>query len=86
MEPGLILQFGLPPNRIDLLNQIAGVAFGTAWPARLEVSLASDHETTPMYYRGLVQLIENKAAAGRPRDLDDLTYLRNVARSDAAPE
>lgn len=86
MVPGLILQFGLPPNRIDLLNQIAGVSFETAWPTRLEILLVSDHETTPMYYIGLAQLIENKAAAGRPKDLDDLSYLRNVARSDADPE
>ena len=30
-EPGLILQFGVPPNRIDLLNQIDGVEFAQAW-------------------------------------------------------
>ena len=30
MESGTILQFGLPPNRIDLLNHIDGVTFEEA--------------------------------------------------------
>jgi hypothetical protein len=31
LEPGLVVQFGTPPNRIDLLNAIDGVSFGEAW-------------------------------------------------------
>jgi len=27
-KKGIIVQFGLPPNRIDLLNSIDGVGFG----------------------------------------------------------
>lgn len=30
MESGLILRFGHPPNRIDLLNQIAEMSFDAA--------------------------------------------------------
>jgi hypothetical protein len=36
MEPGLVVQFGRPPNRIDLLNRIDGVGFEEAWDTRLE--------------------------------------------------
>jgi len=82
-HPGLILQFGRPPNRIDLLNQIAGMSFEAAWATRLNVLLVSDTETTPLYYIGLEQLIENKQAAGRPKDMEDLSYLRSVPPSDA---
>ena len=76
---GLILQFGRPPNRIDLLNRIDGVAFEEAWSARREVSLASEGDAVPLYYIGLESLIANKQAAGRPKDLEDLAYLRRVA-------
>ena len=30
-QKGMVFQFGVPPNRIDLLNSIDGVAFEPAW-------------------------------------------------------
>ncbi|OQX87321.1 MAG: hypothetical protein B6D55_03710 [Candidatus Omnitrophica bacterium 4484_70.2] len=33
-EQGVIIQFGVSPNRIDLLNYIDGVEFKTAWKNR----------------------------------------------------
>lgn len=81
---GLILQFGRPPYRIDLINQIAGVTFDEAWPAKKAVTLFSQEEDIPLYYLGLEQLIKNKQAAGRPKDLEDLAYLRRAARQDDA--
>lgn len=33
-RPESILQIGLPPNRIDILQSIDGVSFETAWPKR----------------------------------------------------
>ncbi|MEM1056162.1 MAG: hypothetical protein AAGI52_11595 [Bacteroidota bacterium] len=76
-EPGLVLQFGRPPNRIDLLNRVSGVEFEGAWDARL--SLALD-DGTPIYYISLADLMANKRATGRPKDLEDLAYLRRAAR------
>ncbi|MGE3614652.1 MAG: hypothetical protein AB7L66_02180, partial [Gemmatimonadales bacterium] len=35
-QAGLVLQYGVPPNRIDLLNDIDGVSFGEAWAGRVE--------------------------------------------------
>ena len=78
-RPGLILQFGRPPNRIDLLNQIAGISFDAVWSARQEHRLVSDDDATPIYYISLAHLIANKQAAGRPKDLEDLNYLRGAA-------
>ena len=31
LDDGLILQFGVPPNRIDLINKIDAVSFLQAW-------------------------------------------------------
>ena len=72
-EEGLIVQFGQPPNRIDLINSIEGVAFDDAWAGRVEAVL--EGADTPVPYIGLTELAENKRAAGRPKDLDDLEFL-----------
>ena len=82
MEAGLILQFGRPPNRIDLINTISGVTFDKAWPTRTKVTLASEAEDVPLSYISLDKLIANKRAAGRPKDLDDLAYLQRAAEDD----
>ena len=83
MEAGLILQFGRPPNRIDLINTISGVTFDEAWPTRTELTLASGEGDIPMFYIGLEKLIVNKRASGRPKDLEDLAYLQRATEDDA---
>lgn len=75
-EAGMIVQFGRPPNRIDLINQIDGVTFEQAWPGRLEAELTGGKAPTRVTYIGVEALIQNKEASGRPKDLDDLAYLK----------
>jgi hypothetical protein len=72
---GTIIQFGLPPNRIDLMNSIDGVEFAEAWQGRVEAMLVTTDGDVPMSFIGLEALAKNKRATGRPRDLDDLSYL-----------
>lgn len=76
---GTIVQFGVPPNRIDLINEIEGVGFDEAWEDRVEAVMAGEAEETPVPYIGLEPLVKNKRAAGRPKDLDDLAYLTSRA-------
>lgn len=59
------------------------MTFEEAWSGRREVLLTSETDAVPMYYIGLEQLIANKEAAGRPKDRDDLTYLRQIAQQDS---
>lgn len=75
-EPDLVLQFGRPPNRIDLLARISGVAFEQAWPNRRAVPVDFGGEVLALRYIGLQDLLRNKRASGRPKDLDDLRYLQ----------
>src|SRR5438046_6252895 len=35
-KPGLVLQIGVPPRRIDILTAISGVGFEEAWRSRVE--------------------------------------------------
>lgn len=41
MEPGVVVQLGYPPLRIDLLTSVTGVAFEDCWENRVIESLGS---------------------------------------------
>lgn len=69
--PDVVIQFGLPPYRIDILTGITGVTFDEAWPERLD-DLFND---VPAHYLGRAALTRNKRAAGRLKDLADLESL-----------
>jgi hypothetical protein len=68
---GTIFQIGVPPNRIDIVTAIDGVAFPEAWQDRTETKYAE--EAVPVI--GRHHLIQNKRATGRPQDLLDLEIL-----------
>jgi hypothetical protein len=80
-EAGVIFQFGRPPHRIDLMNQIDGVQFPEAWRERVSVRLATDAGLVPVTYIGARSLLANKEAAARPKDLEDATFLRAKSRT-----
>lgn len=70
--PGIVVQLGLPPSRVDLMTDISGVPdFRSAWEQRVEHRVRG--RTVP--FLGRAQLIANKRAAGRPKDLADLDAL-----------
>lgn len=72
--PGTVYQMGLPPRRIDVLTAIDGVAFDEAWPARVE----RDFGGLTLPFLGLEQLLRNKRASGRAKDLLDVELLREA--------
>jgi hypothetical protein len=78
LETGVILQFGVPPNRIDLINRVDNVSFDDAWKGKVSEKMTVKDQAVPVYYLGLEQLINNKEALKRPKDLEDLKYLRNA--------
>jgi hypothetical protein len=75
-RPGLVFQMGLPPARIDLLTSIDGVEFADAWPRRLEATVGG--QRVPLI--GAEDLIRNKRAVGRPRDLADVAELEALRK------
>lgn len=77
-EEGIIIQFGVPPNRIDLLNRIDGVTFAEAWKSHAVVNIRTPTGEVTLFYLGLADLIRNKAACARPKDLEDLKFLRQI--------
>jgi hypothetical protein len=75
-QPDIVYQIGLPPNRIDFLTTIDGVAFDAAWPDRVRC-IVGDVEFSIL---SLAHLLENKRATGRPQDLADIARLQEVGR------
>lgn len=67
----VVAQFGLPPNRIDILTAISGVRFRDAWPNRVDAVL----EGVRVPVIGLDDLVTNKRASGRDRDRADVKGL-----------
>lgn len=79
-QAGMIVQFGHPPNRIDLINEISGVGFAEAWERRSNQVHILKGKRLRVPYIGLLDLIKNKKACGRPKDLEDLKYLEEKAK------
>lgn len=70
-SPSVVFQIGVPPGRIDVLTVVSGLDFDTAWINR--ISLTINDVTFPVI--GLADLITNKRAAGRPKDIADIAGL-----------
>jgi hypothetical protein len=67
----VVFQIGTAPNRIDVLTSIDGVDFDEAWSNRK----ATNVDELPFYVIGREQLLKNKRATGRPKDLADVAWL-----------
>ena len=72
VAPGITFQMGLPPFRIDILTGISGVTFDEAWPNRVTVQRGDLHYAVI----GKEDLIRNKLATARPKDLLDVENLQ----------
>ena len=72
LDPDTVVQLGRPPQRIDLLTELDGVAFDDSYATREEVPI----ENVSVSFIGLEQLRKNKKASGRHQDLADLEHLR----------
>lgn len=72
----LVVQFGVPPYRIDILTGLSGVTFDEAWAQRIESPL----EGVRVPFIGRDDLIRNKRAAGRLKDLSDVESLGQSER------
>ncbi len=70
-QPDVVFQMGLPPRRIDVLTQISGVEFEVAWQNR-DTAMFGEIEA---FVIGTKELIDNKRATGRPKDLLDVDTL-----------
>jgi len=73
-SPEVVFQIGVVPARIDILTSLTGIEFDEAWPHRQMIEV--DGLMLPFLSRE--DLIRNKAALGRPRDLADIDDLQRA--------
>lgn len=70
-KPDIVIQFGLPPLRIDVMTSVSGLTFEEAWRTRVEGQI--EGVRVPLLDRA--SFIRNKRASGRKKDLADLELL-----------
>ena len=78
IRPHSVVQLGRPPNRIDLLTSISGIAVEHAWENRVEAEL----DTIPVSFIGLKELLDHKRTVARAQSLADLEKLEAGNRAD----
>ncbi len=65
-------QIGVAPVRIDILGNLVAVEFADCWDRKL----VAEVDGMPVNYIGILDLIKNKEASGRPMDLIDVERLK----------
>lgn len=69
---GTVYQIGVPPRRIDLLTSISGLPWEEAEQGAITVNV----DGLNLQVLGREELLANKLAAGRPKDVVDANLLR----------
>jgi hypothetical protein len=76
MEPGKIIRIGVPPLRVEVMNEISGVKFDECFGQRIEEMIGG----LRVCFIDRENLLLNKRAAGRPSDLADIDALTRSAK------
>ncbi len=74
-----VFQIGIAPNRIDIITSITGVEFDAAWVNRK----SAEYDGIEVSILGREELIVNKRAAGRPKDIADVHWLEDKRNQEA---
>ena len=80
-KPESVFQIGVEPARIDILQSIPAVDFDAVWANRVESTIDG---STPVHFISADDLIRNKLATGRHRDLDDVERIVAAKRAKGA--
>jgi hypothetical protein len=77
-RPGIVVQIGVAPNRIDVLTSVEGLGFSDAFRRRV----AGSYGGCPVHFLSREDLIANKRTVGRPQDLIDVKELERRTADD----
>jgi hypothetical protein len=70
-KPGMVIQLGVPPVRIDIITRISGVS----WEKADADKVPGHYGDVPVHFIGRDDFIANKKATGRLKDAADLEAL-----------
>lgn len=71
LRPDRVLRMGVPPVRIEILTGVSGVQFSDCYKRRVAASI----DGVQVAVIAKRDLVANKRAAGRHKDLDDVQQL-----------
>jgi predicted nucleotidyltransferase len=74
LEDGTIFQIGVAPRRIDIITTVSGLQFDPAYRNSISVNIEGIEVRIP----SIDDLIRNKRATGRTRDLADAEALESL--------
>jgi hypothetical protein len=69
--PGMVIQLGVPPVRIDIITRVSGVSWEKADAGKVSGCYAD----IPVFFIGREDFIANKRATGRLKDAADIEAL-----------
>lgn len=72
-DKSMILQIGVAPVRIDIMLDVPGISFQSAWKNKKRILYGK----TPIYILGKTDLITAKKKAGRPQDKIDIEKMES---------
>ncbi len=72
----LVVQLGYSPNRIDIITGISGISFSEAYKNRIKSKLGGED----VYFIAAADLLKNKEAAGRAKDIADAELLQKFIK------
>jgi hypothetical protein len=84
-DKDVVVQFGRPPNRVDLLSSLGSVEFRSAWRRRVRESIRIGRRNIELPIIGLADLVQSKRDAARHKDLDDIEHLVPRGRRRGTP-
>lgn len=71
LEPGRMIRMGNPPIRIEVLTEVSGVNFKQCYARRKEIKI----DGIKVKIISFEDLVKNKKASGRHKDLNDVENL-----------
>jgi hypothetical protein len=78
LKEGTIFQIGVAPRRIDIMNSASGLEFEKTYAQSLSVNIQGIEVHIPL----IDDLIRNKRATGRIRDMADAEALESLKNSE----
>ena len=75
-EDGIIFQIGVAPCRIDIITRISGVAYADA----VKRAVSKELDGIAIKVISIEDLIANKKASGRTKDLADVEVLERIGK------
>jgi hypothetical protein len=77
LKDGTVFQIGVAPRRIDIITTASGLQFEETYRRSLSVNI----EGIEVYIPSIEDLIRNKRASGRTKDLADAETLESLKNS-----